>query len=220
MKLNKKSIFALLLSLTLLSSCSQNAPSESEETSTIPDSNQSAQLIEYYQAELSKLESSIITMKEEFYIAEKQYEDSIANLTSQLQSIQSPENNQPELEDISLIPFSYILNEEKAVLVKYTESSPNVTVPSKIQGHKVSKIGEYCFGADTISVIISEGVEEIDWFAFANCTRLCEIYIPLSVKMINYGAFDNCPKTFTIRCKKGSYAEAYAKSYGYNCIAE
>lgn len=221
MKKHQKTAIALLLSIISLSSCS----TQEDQTTQHPldqseISNQSAQIIEYYQSEINRLESSILELKEDYYISQKQYEAAILTLNQKLQDQSDALQNQPEMEDISHIPFSYILNDSNATIVKYMGSSANITIPSELQGHKVTKIGEYAFNSDIESIIISEGIQEIDWFAFAGCTRLYEIYIPLSVTMINYGAFDYCPQNLVIKCKKGSYAEAYAKSYGFNCIAE
>lgn len=50
--------------------------------------------------------------------------------------------------------------------------------------------------------------------AFAWCERLTIITIPESVTSIGYEAFGRC-KSLTIKGKKGSYAETYAK---YNRI--
>ena len=221
MKNHKKALIALSLAIITLSSCA--AESGTPEESSTNQSNtytHSNEIIEYYQSEIERLEELIITMKEEFYIAEKQYQASIEELESKLSGNNIPEASSPQIEDVSLLPFSYIISNGEATVVKYMGGSTNVTIPSQLQGYSVTKIGEYAFGSDIESIIISEGIKEIDWFAFSGCTRLVEIYIPLSVTMINYGAFDYCPKSLVIKCKRGSYAEAYAKSYGINCIAE
>lgn len=221
MKKHKKTAIAILLSIISLSSCStQEDQSAQQSLNQSETSDQSARIIEYYQSEINRLESSILDLKEDYYIAQKQYEAEIHTLNQKLQDKNDAVQSQPEMEDISHLPFSYILNGDDATIVKYMGSAANITIPSELQGHKVTKIGEYAFNSDIESIIISEGIKEIDWFAFAGCTRLYEIYIPLSVTMINYGAFDYCPQNLVIKCKKGSYAEAYAKSYSLNCIAE
>lgn len=221
MKNSKKKALVILLSLLTLSSCSPTAnepiPQLPEQSNT---SNSSSEVISYYQSKISKLEESILNIKQEYYIAEKKYQDEIGKLNEQLKNKNETAHEGPEMENVSLLPFSYILNGREATIVKYTGNSTSATIPSKLQGHTVTRIGEYAFNSDIESIIISEGIKEIDWFAFSGCTRLTEIYIPMSVTMINYGAFDYCPKTLVIKCKKGSYAEAYAKSYGLNCIAE
>jgi hypothetical protein len=84
-----------------------------------------------------------------------------------------------------------------------------------IDGFEVYGIDESAFQSLKIkSVVISEGIEVIDWFAFSNCGELSSITIPKSIKQIGYGAFEGAPQSFTIYCQKDSFAEAYAKSYG------
>ena len=97
----------------------------------------------------------------------------------------------------------------------YTGSMIDVEIPSTIDGLSVTRIGEDAFKNALIrSVTIPSSVREIDWFAFSGCTCLESVTIPSSVLTINYGAFDYCPKSMKVYCEKGSYAEAYAKSWG------
>lgn len=59
-----------------------------------------------------------------------------------------------------------------------------------------------------------EGLETIGSKAFANCTALTFIYIPESVTTIAPDAFIGAPDYLVIQCKKGSYAETFAKENG------
>ena len=221
MKNFQKTAIAITFSLLTMCSCSSVKNQDTSQNSDqINATNLNSELISYYESEISRLEESILNIKEDHYIAQKQYQSKIQALTQQLEVQSNTETQTPNMEDVSLLPFSYVLEDGKVTIVKYTGISTNVTVPSILQGCAVTKIGEYAFDSNIESVIISEGIEEIDWFAFAGCSRLREIYIPISVRMINYGAFDYCSKDLVIKCSKGSYAEAYAKSYGLNFIAE
>ena len=61
----------------------------------------------------------------------------------------------------------------------------------------LSKI--WYLGDDTItSVIIPEGVETIDQFAFANLTALETVVLPSTLKNIGYGAFFGCTSLHTV----------------------
>ena len=44
--------------------------------------------------------------------------------------------------------------------------------------------------------------------------------LPASVKAIGYGAFENCSSALKFTCPEGSYAAAYAESYGIPVIAK
>lgn len=62
-----------------------------------------------------------------------------------------------------------------------------------------------------IEVNLPEGLLHIEKRAFRECVELEEIIIPESVGFIEKDAFEKCPK-LTIVCKRGSYAEGYARS--------
>ena len=51
--------------------------------------------------------------------------------------------------------------------------------------------------------------------AFYGCTGLISAKIPSTVLKIGNSAFSNCSPWLTIVCDKGSYAETFAKSYGF-----
>ena len=96
----------------------------------------------------------------------------------------------------------------------------DLNIPSAIDGMPVVAIGDEAFkGMQIRSVVIPSGVKEIGWFAFSACTVLESVTLPSSVTSIGYGAFDYCPKSFKVICEKGSYAEAYAISWGMNLSA-
>lgn len=52
--------------------------------------------------------------------------------------------------------------------------------------------------------------------AFYGCTGLTSAKIPSTVLKIGDSAFSNCSPWLTIACDKGSYAETFAKSYGFS----
>lgn len=61
--------------------------------------------------------------------------------------------------------------------------------------------------------IYSEGLYQIEDYAFANCTSLKKIVIPHTVKEISPTAFENS-NSVVLYSKKGSYVEHYAKTQG------
>ena len=70
-----------------------------------------------------------------------------------------------------------------------------------------------------LAVILPEGVEEIAWFAFYQCTSLHDVTVPSSVTLIGHAVFDGCANV-TLICKDGSYAIAYAESYAIPYIVK
>ena len=90
-------------------------------------------------------------------------------------------------------------------------------IPSEIDGYPVIAIGDSAFSSQTLkSVIVSNGIEKLDWFAFRDCPALISITLPDSVTSIGYSAFAPQSKSFTIYCHNDSFAHKYAKSYGWS----
>lgn len=222
MKTARRTAFAALSLLLTLTSCASDADS-AQTNQAIPQDTSSDMLIEYYEGRIDQLENSILSIKEEYFISERGYISAIEKLESDIskfkeQMVYKKEDNHQE--NISYAPFLYEAYNGGIKITKYTGNSERISVPSKASDSNVKCIGERSFPSSTLTVILSDGIEEIDWFAFSDCTQMREIYIPPSVKKIGYGAFDGCPDSLIIRCRSGSYAEAYAKSFALSCIAE
>ena len=105
-------------------------------------------------------------------------------------------------------PWEYVA--EKKTTIKITRCNlrdSDIVIPSRIDGKKVTAIGELAFANQTWlkSVVIPEGVKTIEHGAFAGCTEMTSISIPDSVRSIESwcrygeGAFYNCQSLTSIR---------------------
>ena len=122
-------------------------------------------------------------------------------------------------EDVSE-KFLYDIVDGHAIISGYTGSDTYIVIPSHIDGYEVIKIGEGAFaGTKITTLIISEGIREIDWFSFYACPMLTSVTLPKSLSSIGYGAFDGASSKLTIYCYSDSYAHNFAKSYGISHIA-
>ena len=85
-------------------------------------------------------------------------------------------------------------------ITRYTGKDKVVTIPSIINGKKVTSIGElaFCFCANTISINIPNSITNIGDRAFEDCVSLTDITIPDSVTSIGGGAFRWCEKLTSI----------------------
>ncbi len=226
-------------------SCSQT---QDEQASTEPEVNIQKDVYEekiaYCLQQISDLERQLADKKQEIYVSESQYqleiaalEATIASLKAQINNIsgtpnQKPsgttdaeQNNQSQSNqtgaETQSDKFTYVKESGGITITKYTGTDTEVIIPESLDGQKVICIGESAFASsDVKSVVIPEGVQKIDWFAFQACTQLVEITIPSSVTKIEYGAFDYAKPSFVIKCTKGSFVEAYAKSWGYICVTQ
>ena len=214
--------------------------SESNESSAT-DPNQMQ--IEYYEKLIGELEAMLLNEKQENYIEISEYKQLISTLEAKIEAISKSEETAPPsqtpLRDPNLndqlsiappnvnqpnndrTPSQGDIIYQNEVITGYRGDSLTLAVPSSIDGVHLTSIGEGAFRGNKIEKItISDGIIEIDWFAFADCKSLAEIYIPSSVTSIGYGAFENCSSFLVIKCEKGSYAEAYARSWGILVISE
>lgn len=99
------------------------------------------------------------------------------------------------------IDFETTVNEDGTVTIKrYVGSGGDVVIPSEIDGKLVTAIGNTfeITGAfqdcmTVTSVVIPDGVTEIQDNAFYSCTALETVTIPASVTLLRNCAFCNCP---------------------------
>lgn len=87
--------------------------------------------------------------------------------------------------------FDYTIeNNSTCTIDRYWGTSSSVTIPSKIHGYSVTKIGCTAFWNNTTlkSVNIPDSVTIVD--GFGGCSNLNYVKFPLKLKTIEYGAFE------------------------------
>ncbi len=90
-----------------------------------------------------------------------------------------------------------ILEDGTAEITKYNGNEENIVTPSKIDGYKVSVIGESAFQANnrlTKTIEVSSGVVRISPLAFWLCENLTEVKLPETIEHIADAAFQGCVK--------------------------
>lgn len=80
---------------------------------------------------------------------------------------------------------------ERGILVKYSGSDAELTVPAEI-----TEIGEKAFidNVNLEKITVHEGVQSIGEETFSGCANLKEVVLPETVHFIGYRAFANCKK--------------------------
>ena len=228
--------------LLILCSCEKNKQADTNRDSDITHESYKAQL-EYYSKLVQSLQNDIIEEKENNFIAECAYRLKIEELENEILSLKkhgntinvdsdnsndssrAPDNqeeSQKQFEETAKAAlFEYKTENRKVTVTKYCGDENDVIIPQKIDGVTIKAIGDEAFkGSDVTEVTIPDGVESIGWFAFSGCRSLRKIKIPSTVTSVEYGAFDYCSSSLVIICEKGSYIEAYAKSWGIKVITE
>lgn len=104
-----------------------------------------------------------------------------------------------------------------AVIVDCELTEKNIEVPEFILGYPVEGIGDFAFlNHGYESVTLPSSVVSIGEYAFAENEGLKYVTIPHKCESIADNAFFKCPK-LTIRCYKGTAADAYAQKNQIPC---
>ena len=90
--------------------------------------------------------------------------------------------------------YEYTVSNGAATITDYLGSDTVITIPSKINGYPVKKIGNHAFEScySLTSVTIPNSVTSIGEIAFRYCADLASVVIPDSVKIIGDCAFFGC----------------------------
>jgi hypothetical protein len=97
--------------------------------------------------------------------------------------------------------YQFVVNSNNTVTItKYTGEGRDIEIPSEINEKRVTaigntskKIGAFQDCTTLVSVVIPEGVTEIQDNAFQSCSSLKTVTIPASITVIWHCAFDDCP---------------------------
>ena len=92
--------------------------------------------------------------------------------------------------------WEYEIVDKKATITKYNGDKATVTVPSKLGGKAVNKIGRTAFEKNKYveTVKIPKTVTEIGWSAFSGCINLTKVVFAKKIKLkkIDEYAFADC----------------------------
>ena len=200
-------ISLLVILITLISSCGTQLQ--------VPSGSDTTQ-VGTSEERIKELEAQIITLMQSQQLSDNERKQELSKLKAEIEKLKKTETEQAtQAATEAQKTISYTVEDGKAIITSININEESVTIPAVIDGYQVSAIGNDVISSQTLKkVIISSGIEKIDWFAFRNCSSLSHISIPDSIVSIGYGAFDNTSRSLTIICNRNSFAHKYAQSYG------
>ena len=127
-----------------------------------------------------------VTEIEETEIEETDIEED--NDIDEAEDEEEPDNTQSNGE------YKYIVDGDHIKLTEYLGDEAEVTIPSDIDGVKVTVIGEMTFLAcgNLEKAVIPDSVVQIEGTAFSECKNLTELNIPETISTIEGLTFSEC----------------------------
>ena len=113
--------------------------------------------------------------------------------------------------------YTYEVSKGSVTITQYVGKATKLTIPSKIAGKKVTKIGQYAFTTKRTlkQVVIPSTVTVIGDYAFEHCTNLTKVTMKGNTKKIGFGAFYQCTKLASVNIPK-TVTTIGAEAF-YNC---
>ncbi len=223
----KRNVFAVLFSVLLIASCLFAACSTRRSPHPNDTQSESDTSLSSYHSMIRDLEKQISELQQMQYLSNSEHKAELERLQKLLTELKGEKESEKESqtgtedqesESNSELPeskFLYTVKDGYAIITGYTGEVTQLVIPSHIDGYAVSEIGDNAFSSTKLkSVVITEGIQIIGWFAFRDCPSISSVTIPSSVKSIGYSAFPPEGTILTIYCHADSFAQKYAKSYG------
>ena len=165
---------------------------------------------------VAQYEERIVALEDQLTQTQKEQEAAILVYAEQTDRLEALLLSGAKAHKVGDSMYTYVVENGEVTLTGYIGSEEKVSVPDTIDGKRVVRIGKETFRETAVlEVVVPSTVTYIDWFAFYGCFGLRNVTLPTSVTRIEYGAFEGCSSSLTVHCEKDSYAEKYAKSYGF-----
>lgn len=128
-----------------------------------------------------------------------------SSLPSESSSSTSPSSSVPTVTPIGNAYFEFAKFGDTLALSKVKKTSKELTIPGTFEGLPVTRILEGACREKTKieKLVLSEGIESIERYAFFGCTNITDIAFPHSLKTIGDYAFGSLPYIESINLVEG-----------------
>jgi len=171
---------------------------------------------------ISSLEGQLNELKQNMYISDSEKQERIDALMNELKALGGSDTQDTQItvdSTESVSGYKYTLIDGGAEITGYIGDDVHLVIPASVDGHRVLSVANSAFeDTDLVSVILSDGIENVGWFAFNGCVKLDSITVPSSVKQIGYYAFGHTGSSVTVYCHSDSFALSYAQSFGLEYV--
>ncbi len=129
---------------------------------------------------------------------ERAQDDSTATNKKKVQATPIPPTSNAE-------DYQYKIRSGGAVITAYVGNDSNIIIPSELDGYPVTVIGEDAFSScySITSVVVPEGVTELERVAFRYCWEMTSIQLPSTLRTIGDNAFYRCELLEEIEIPEG-----------------
>jgi len=112
--------------------------------------------------------------------------------------------------------YNYEVRDGTVTITYYNGNAASLSIPSTIDGKKVTDIGERAFQdcKSLKNITLPNGIKQIGFAAFLSCSNLENVYIPDSLTVIGESAFSNCTSLNKINIPRGI---TYLNDTFYGC---
>ena len=178
-----------------------------------------------YSANLQTLHDKIAELERQIFTTQTDFLQKTTQLEAEISNLKSKNDKNSAVSDVGVndpvdagnkSDFTYqLIDDTTAIITAYVGNDAHVIVPSVIDGFTVIKLADRSFAGKSVQTVeLPATIQTLGWFTFYGCEQLEAVNLPSTVSKIGYASFDGCPATLCLQVVQGSYAEAFAASFG------
>jgi len=121
-----------------------------------------------------------------------------------------------------LVPFSFVIEDNKCTVTGYLGSDTAIVVPDYIEGTPVVAIAENAFTNNTsmTAIVLPESITAVGASAFKGCTALATMTLPGGMTVVEESTFEGCTSLTSVTLPNGITTIGKRAFYGCTSLSE